>query len=332
MFDDAMEPNDTGLLELTSRLESYAGARLIPTAVGQGRIRANVMNAAHRRARLIAAGVAVTADPPSEHSVTMATAGGRSAPSAWRRPAAALVAASLVLAMVAGTAYGAKAGGPLYATRLWIEAANLPVEVLARAQAEVGRLDARVREAQQASLDGDAPGVEAALAAYSVIVIEAVGGAAGDANANAAIELSLTRHVAVLTALAGTVPAPAVLAVQHALAASSKVLDDLTGQPSRGNGPLRGDGGMSGPTGPNASKPAPPGRDAGPAAVPGGEVKERPAKTATPERGSTGDDASPPPHPSREGSRGTPDPSGRRSPDPVVPSAKPSGPAKDGGP
>ena len=118
------------------------------------------------------------------------------AASRWRIPAAAILAGCLTLAMLAGTAYAAKPGGPLYAARLWVEmAGNLPAEVVARAEAEISRLDARIPEAQQASTAGDGPAATAALAAYSVIVIEAGRGSGGDRPPAAAIELTVTRHV-----------------------------------------------------------------------------------------------------------------------------------------
>ena len=40
MFDDVMDPNDRGLLELTRCLEAYADARLSPTAVATINMRA----------------------------------------------------------------------------------------------------------------------------------------------------------------------------------------------------------------------------------------------------------------------------------------------------
>src|SRR6478735_1311837 len=228
MFDDVMDPNDTGLLELTRCLEAYADARLSPTAVATINIRANVMNAAHRRAALIAADVTRQVVAVPAHAADGERR--RVLPRRLYRPAAAFMAASLTLALLAGTVYGAKAGGPFYGTRLWIEAANLPTSLVARAQAESVRLDTRIAEAQQASADGDAPAAEAALAAYSVIVAEAVQGTEGDSTADAAIEISIARHVVVLNQLAGTVPAHARGAIEKALASSSKAILDLNGQ------------------------------------------------------------------------------------------------------
>src|SRR5258706_350481 len=93
----------------------------------------------------------------------------------------------LILAILAGTALGARPGGPLYAARIWTEMSNLPANVVDRAQAEVSRLEQRLHEAQQASSDGDVPATEAALAAYSTIVVEAALGSRGNATATTAI-------------------------------------------------------------------------------------------------------------------------------------------------
>ena len=142
MFDDAIDPNDAGLRELRRRLEAYAEARLSPSVAATVNMRASVMAVAQRRAALIAAdttraAVVVTTDAaPGERR--------RTTSARFRRPAAALMAASLAVAVLAGTVYGAKAGGPLYATRLWVEAANLPKAPLARAQAESVRMDTRI--------------------------------------------------------------------------------------------------------------------------------------------------------------------------------------------
>jgi hypothetical protein len=105
--------------------------------------------------------------------------------------------------------------------------ANLPSDPVARARAEATRLDARVREAQEASTAGDIGAAEAALAAYSTIVVDAADETAGDTTAGAAIELAVARHVVVLTLLVDTVPAAARGAVERALTSSTKALDYL---------------------------------------------------------------------------------------------------------
>ncbi len=114
------------------------------------------MNAAHRRAARGPADDtfdAAGARPPATLAADRRGAGART----WRRPVVAILAGTLAVAMLAGTVSASKPGGPLYATRLWIEMANLPAEVVARAQAEINRLDARLQEAQQASAAGDGP-------------------------------------------------------------------------------------------------------------------------------------------------------------------------------
>jgi hypothetical protein len=242
MFQDAMDLTDTGLLELRSRLESYANARLTPSVDATTRMRTSVMVAAHRRAALVATDPTFLARGAS--TAALAADSSRATAKAVRRLTVALMAGLLTLAVMAGTASAAKPGGPLYGTRIWIEMANLPADLVARAQAEISRLDARLQEAQQASNEGDGPAAEAALAAYSVIVIEAADGSAGDATASATIVIAVSHHVVVLTALIDSVPAPARAAVQNALTSSTKVLDDLdaAGQQGSHNLPVDSDG------------------------------------------------------------------------------------------
>ncbi|MFL5682445.1 MAG: hypothetical protein ACJ77O_04815 [Chloroflexota bacterium] len=279
MFDDTMDPNDAGLLEISRRLEAYADLRLSPSVLATISMRSSVMSAAHRRSASIAADVAREAAAATAH----AEREDRASPTGRRlyRPAAAFMAASLALAMLAGTVYGAKAGGPFYNSRLWVEAANLPAGLVARAQAEAVRLDRRIAEVQQASSDGDAPAAEAALAAYSVIVAEAVQGAAGDLTATATIEISMTRHVVVLTGLTATVPAQARAAVQAALVSSSKVIEKLDTRMERGN--------AGQPTGSDT-------RGGGPGTDSKGSPRPKPA--AQPERAAGDDVSAPTPVPS----------------------------------
>ena len=148
---------------------------------------------------------------------------------AWRRPVGAVLAGCLTLAILTGTAIAARPGGPLYAARVWTEMANLPAGLVARAEAEVNRLEQRLDEAEQASTAGDARATEAALAAYSTIVVEAVKASVGDADANAAIHGTVTRHVAVLAKMVDSVPSPARPAAEVALTSSTTALDDLDG-------------------------------------------------------------------------------------------------------
>lgn len=239
--DEIFDPNDR---EVVRSLGAYADARLSPSVAATTRMRAAVMTAAHRRASLLEA-------ESTPHVAPAATARNR-----WRRPIVALAAAALTLGILAGTAVAARPGGPLYEARLWAEMANLPTDVVSRAKAEVERLEARLEEVRQASAAGDTPAVEAALEAYSSIVIEAVAGSHGDPTALATIEVSVTRHVTVLTGLVDRVPAPARSAIQHALSSSSKVLDDIDDQPPNGTG--GGSGVPGNPAGGPTDKPGKP--------------------------------------------------------------------------
>ena len=231
-----------------------------------------------------------------------------------------------MLALVGGTASAANAGGPLYAARIWIEMANLPTGALARADAEITRLDARLQEARQAYASGDAHAAEAALTAYSVILTEAVAGSAGDTAATAAIESSLTRHLVDLELMVASVPPMGQGAVRRTLASSTVVLNDLddaivqSGHDSRG----RPANDALAPTGPTGTKPAPPTKGPGAAAGAAPDATPTPAKTATPYTNGHGygNDGTP---------RGHADPKGAGNTDPPTnPTDKPTGP-KSGG-
>lgn len=245
MNDDVMGPIDRGYLEVARRLEAFADLRLTPSLAATAAMRKTVMQAAQRRAILIQADPTVVAGAAaSAHAIERT----RTQQPHWRRPAAAMLAASLTLGIVAGTVSAVNPGGPLYLTRLWVEMANLPRDAMPRVEAQLARLQARLTEAEQASRDGNGPAAEAALAAYSTILFEAEQGSSGNAAASAAIEAGVARHVVVLTQLIDKVPATARDAIQHALASSTKVLDDLhpstnggkrnaPGQPGAGGGP-----------------------------------------------------------------------------------------------
>jgi hypothetical protein len=236
---------DRGAVEVIRRLEAYADARLDPTVAATTRMRAAVMAAAHRQAALIAAdGAAALALAPTGVVAHRAPGDDRWM-GAWRRPVAAMLAGTLTLGILAGTALAARPGGPLYQARIWTEAANLPVAGLARANAEVGRLQARIDEAEAAATAGDTSGVVAAIDAYAVIVTEAATGTEGDAAAGQLLEAAVSRHVVILAALLQQVPATARDAIEHALAASTNVLHDID-VPAPGAGGNNGNGGSSG--------------------------------------------------------------------------------------
>jgi hypothetical protein len=246
------------------------------------------MVAAHRQAALLAADRAGTpvVVTPAARPVEAASAGARR-PSwldavSWRRPAAALMAGCLTLGMLAGTALAVRPGGPLYAARIWTEAANLPAadEQLARAQAEIQRLGARLDEVEAAAAADDGPALTAALEAYAAIVSEAAAGTAGDAAAEQAVQLAIERHMLVLTALAATVPGPAQAALQHAIASSAEALGDIDhaggGPGVNGNGPGTNNG-----NGPSENSNNGGGNNGAP--VGGGNAGEKPDATPVPD-------------------------------------------------
>jgi hypothetical protein len=335
MFQDAMDLTDTGLLELRIRLEAYANARLSPSVEATTRMRTSVMNAAHRRAALIAADPALAAADAT--TTTFAAERSRAASNTWRRPVAALMAGFLTLAILAGTAYAAKPGGPLYSTRIWIEMANLPADLVARAQAEISRLEARLQEAQQASTERDGPAVEAALSAYSVIVIEAADGSAGNATASAAIAIAVNHHVVILTMLVDSVPAPARSAVQNALSSSTKVLDDLDAAGPQGSHSGPGDADVSRARRPDGAKPdlstqvdgTSPGAAAGQADKP--DKTAAPGESAAPDEPEQAPDRDAP-YPAQPGAGGLSknDPTARPNGTQTPPAQRSAGPDKDG--
>jgi hypothetical protein len=221
----SMTPGDQ---ELERRLEAYADARLSPSVESTTRVRAAVMAEAHRQAALLAADAEAGATAADETAAARATtAPKRGFWRTWRRPVVAVLIACLAVGIVAGSAFASRAGGPLYAARLWAEMVTLPSELPARAVAEAKRLQARIDEAEEASTAGDSGATEAALVAYSTIVVEAARDAAGNAIAQSTIEVTVQLQVTALTTLVGNAPAAARAAAQDALDQSNDTLRDL---------------------------------------------------------------------------------------------------------
>ncbi|HET9756914.1 MAG TPA: PT domain-containing protein [Candidatus Limnocylindrales bacterium] len=223
-MDDRMIDLAAGDARLRQRLDAYADARLTPDIVSTARMRARVLAVAHRQADLARADAALTvvsqtALPGAIRTDGRSTRTRRSARSRIRRPMTALLAAALVLAAAAGTAFAARPGGALYEQRIWIETLTLPNDPSARAIAELARLDVRLREAEDAARAGDSAGAAAALAAYARIV-EAASEAAiatQDEVAVAILEAGVGRNVEVLRALALWVPDGAADAISRAV-------------------------------------------------------------------------------------------------------------------
>lgn len=214
-LDDGIKPEDP---EIERRLDAYADARLTPTDDAMARIRANVQ-----------AQVDLAVDPTAGPSTAATT---RAAPttrvSGRRRVWIGLAAASLTLVILAGGAVvGARPGGPLYATSLSIEAANLPTQVAERIGAEIDRLERRIAEARSATTGSDAGAADAALTAYASIVTTAGAESSADATARATLADRLNQHVTVLSGLLTTVPPAAAGAATQALQSCTMTLDAL---------------------------------------------------------------------------------------------------------
>jgi len=228
-----MDDRDVEDVELAERLEAYAGARLTPSLSATSRMRAHVMAAAQRQAALARADADRTslaaAEPASRSRIVHAPR--------WRRPVAALLAASLTLALAVGSVAAARPGGPLYGARVWAETLTLPTTAAERAAAEVRRLNDRLAEAADAEAAGDSNAAAAALAAYNAILAEATARTDGDAVANATLDTAVRRNIVVLTTLLGRVPDQAKDAIQHAIEQSDSAANGLQGQPGTGGPP-----------------------------------------------------------------------------------------------
>lgn len=275
-MDEHMIDLAAGDARLRRRLEAYADAGLSPDLVTSSRMRARVLAVAHRQADLARADAALTV-VDGRGGAAMTPAADRIA---WRartqgtrlrRPLVAMLTAALVVGGAAGTTLAAQAGGALYEPRVWIETLTLPSDPSARAVAELARLEARLREADAATHNGDAVGTSAALTAYERIVESASAAAiaAQDEVAIAVLEAGVGRNVEVLRGLLLEVPVGAAeaisravdRAVAHAVEHSQTAIDRIeTRDPSQNAGD--GNGGAAGPDKPTdpAAKPtkAPP--------------------------------------------------------------------------
>ena len=199
-----------GTEELQHRLEAYASARLTPRRGGAARIRASVVEEARMRAL----------------ETSIARHSSRAA-AARRRVVAVLLAAALVIGSAASVAAASSAGGPLYGTRVWLEAALLPSSGSARALERIHQIDERVLEVERATQSGDATGVVAAIKAYRDAVQAALGEVGADSDRLAHLKAALGLHVVVLETLAGEVPAQAFDGINNAIDSSQKAVDKI---------------------------------------------------------------------------------------------------------
>jgi hypothetical protein len=200
-MDDQMQASMGGDMEIEWRLEAYASVRLSPSARAAARMRTRVM----RDARF--AFDARAAAPAPLALIDSVAARRRSG--LIRRGSGILLAATLSLGVAGGAMAAAQAGGPLYASRMWLETVTLPTTAAERTDAEITRLDARMIEVLAAARRGDPGAVQAALLAYEEIADEAVTAAGDDANAADRLRIALDRHLAVLATVAAKVPAQA---------------------------------------------------------------------------------------------------------------------------
>ncbi len=217
--------------ELARRLEAYADARLSPDPAAMAHVRSELLA---RAAEQAAPAVPATAPviPIDQY---------RARPWRPRRLAISLLAASLMLALMAGAVAAAPPGGALYPVKLWVETATLPADPAARAAAELARLETRLAEASAAAAAGNGLGVEAALDAYGTS-LEAVMAATAD-HAPPDLESVLTHHLTVLEGLLNEVPEPARNALQQVLQRGSQAVDRVPpiGPPGDVAPPVPGD-------------------------------------------------------------------------------------------
>ena len=154
----------------------------------------------------------------------------------------------------AGSVAASQAGGPLYGPRMWIEAATLPSDPMARANAQFARLDARLQEVRVASGSGNAGAAEAALEAYAVIVADLDAQAATNSAVAASVEDDMARRQVVLIGLLDEVPAQAQDAIQHALQQGANAIDGAGVDPHPGDPARPGAGGQGGGQGGQGGK------------------------------------------------------------------------------
>ena len=223
MMDEDFVERRPADLEIYRRLDAFAQVRLTPDAAAMARIRTALMG----QALALADARSAALSTPAPLAVTLPERQTVAFPRPQRRAAAAVLAACLVVGIGAGSVAASQAGGPLYGPRMWIEAATLPSDPMARASAQLGRLDARLQEVRVASASGNAGAAEAALDAYAVIAADLDAQAAENSAVAASVEDGMARRQVVLIGLLDEVPAQARDAIQHALQQGANAIDGL---------------------------------------------------------------------------------------------------------
>jgi hypothetical protein len=242
MNDDLMNQDTMATDEMEQRLRTYADARLSPTPEAVERMRAAIV------AR--AAGAAAMRDVQRRPGTVFRRSWW---PIRSRRAVGALLAASLTVGSAAAV-FAATPGSPLYGTRLWLEALTLPQSGDARIDAQVGQLDQRDAEVQQASSGHDAAAITAALAAFDEEMAAAIRDAGNDPSKLAHLETVLQKHITVLEGVLANAPAAAVPAIEGAITASSKALTQIEARLRQLPPPTPGHTPQPHPT-PDATKP-----------------------------------------------------------------------------
>ena len=205
--------------ELERLIERYGRVRLDPSPAQSRRARAAVMEEAWRRrlAPELAEAAARNAAAPGRRGL-FASWGGR-------RLGGALAAAVLAGLMVGSSAFAAsRAGGPLYDTRLSLEALTLPSDPSTRLDAELARAQTRIAEIAEAASRGDDGAVNAAVRAYASTLFDLdaeTGTSAGRARD------AVLLHQAVLRDLLLRVPTQAQAGIERAISNSTVAIDHL---------------------------------------------------------------------------------------------------------
>ena len=243
MIDDEFIERRPDDLEVYRRLDAFAQVRLAPDPAAMARIRSALMGQAVAFADAGVAGLAMqTRGPvrlPERPAIVLR-------PPHVSRWSAAFLAACLTLGLAAGSVAASGAGGPLYGPRLWLEEANLPRASMARAMAQLERLDARVLEIQSATASGNAGAAEAALDAYGDIVADLEAQARAEPVIGSTVLDDLARRQIVLMGLLGDVPPQAVDALQHALQQGANAVEVMDAEDGNPGDPVRSGGGGPG--------------------------------------------------------------------------------------
>jgi hypothetical protein len=264
--------------ELERTLGRYARVRLDPSQAQRRRARSAVMEEAWRRRIDPTGSVAAAA---GYRPVRRALFAG------WttRRIAASLSAAMLAGLMIGSSVFAtSRAGGPLYESRLALEALSLPSDPSARVDAQLAQAQARLAEAVEATGRADDRAAIAALDAYDAAIDRLT--TAGGPSAARAREAVLF-HRSVLLEVAANAPQSAAGGLERALENSNRVIESL-GNGNGNPGAQPGAGTTDEPRGPaepttKPGKTPDPDATAKPGKTPDPDATAKPGKTPDPD-------------------------------------------------